>query len=280
MFTGLLRKFIIMKSCHEFLQTILPELGYRWAGFRKVRRQVCRRIHQRMQELGIASYRDYLYYIAQNPGERAILDRSLDITITRFWRDKGVYALLEKTVFPDLIQQVLQEKRTKLRCWSAGCCNGEEPYSLQLLWHIRLSPEDLNLEIIATDWNQAVLDRAQRGCFPEGVLKDLPADLLEKGFERKDAAHVIKDQFKHNIHFLRQDIREEMPGGQFDIILCRNFILTYFDREISVPLLNKFLSLIRKGGYFIIGSTETIPPAFDKLKQIKKGEPVYRLYEE
>ncbi len=266
-----------MKSCHEFLQHILPELGYRWAGFRKVRRQVCRRIHNRMQELDISNYLDYLYYIEENSAERETLDRMLDITITRFWRDKGVYAILEQTVFPDLIESARQENRTNIRCWSAGCCNGEEAYSIQLLWQHRLSPEKLELEIIATDRNPTVLERARAGCYPEGALKDLPDELLEKGFERKDSTYVIKERYKHNIHFLEQDIRTEMPGGPFDIILCRNFILTYFDRTVSEPLLSKMLSLMQKGGYFITGSTESIPPSFGDLKQIKKGEPVYKL---
>ena len=49
--------------CVEFLQWALPKLGMRWSGFRKVRRQVCRRIERRRRELGLPSmgaYRDFL----------------------------------------------------------------------------------------------------------------------------------------------------------------------------------------------------------------------------
>jgi len=36
-------------DCVAFLQWALPKLHLRWAGFRKVRRQVCRRIERRMR---------------------------------------------------------------------------------------------------------------------------------------------------------------------------------------------------------------------------------------
>ncbi|MDJ0536510.1 MAG: hypothetical protein QNJ70_29140 [Xenococcaceae cyanobacterium MO_207.B15] len=47
----------------KFLQQILPQLHLRWAGFRRVRWQVCRRISTRFRELGLedfASYRNYI----------------------------------------------------------------------------------------------------------------------------------------------------------------------------------------------------------------------------
>jgi len=40
-------------ECVEFLQWALPRLRMRWAGFRKVRGQVCKRLQQRIGELGL-----------------------------------------------------------------------------------------------------------------------------------------------------------------------------------------------------------------------------------
>jgi chemotaxis protein methyltransferase CheR len=42
-----------------FLQWARPRLGMRWAGFRKVRRQVCKRIAARIRELGLAGFDAY-----------------------------------------------------------------------------------------------------------------------------------------------------------------------------------------------------------------------------
>jgi len=266
-----------VNTCHEFLQHVLPKLGYRWAGFRKVRRQVCRRIHQRMQEIETNNFRNYLNYLEKNAQEWDTLDRMLDITITRFYRDRGVFEIVEKTVLPDLIVRARHERRRQLQCWSAGCCNGEEVYSLQLLWHERLAPDDIHLTITATDRNETVLERARTGRFPEDAFKDLPRDLLENGFDREDSCYVIKSKYKHEVKFLRQDIRNTMPDGPFDIIFCRNLVLTYFDTPVRNIVMTDILSRLRQGGYLIIGANEHLPETIKDLRQLKKGEPVYQL---
>ncbi|MHC4815514.1 MAG: CheR family methyltransferase, partial [Planctomycetota bacterium] len=51
------------QECVRFLQWALPRLRMRWPGFRKVRRQVSRRIDRRLRELELAdvtAYRTYL----------------------------------------------------------------------------------------------------------------------------------------------------------------------------------------------------------------------------
>ena len=39
-------------DCTRFLQWALPRLGLRWAGFRRVRSQVCKRLGRRIAEPG------------------------------------------------------------------------------------------------------------------------------------------------------------------------------------------------------------------------------------
>ena len=56
-------------DCVVFLQWALPQLGLSWPGFRKVRRQVCKRIAARIRALGLAdaaAYRSRLeVYLAE-----------------------------------------------------------------------------------------------------------------------------------------------------------------------------------------------------------------------
>ena len=61
-------------DCIELLQWALPRLEMRWGGFRKVRRQVCRRIAGRMRELGIAEVAGYRRYLESTPAEWRTLD--------------------------------------------------------------------------------------------------------------------------------------------------------------------------------------------------------------
>jgi chemotaxis protein methyltransferase CheR len=79
-------------QCVVFLQWALPRLRVRWAGFRKVRRQVCRRVWRRARELGLADLVAYRAYLEEHPEEWALLDSMARITISRFYRDRGCLA--------------------------------------------------------------------------------------------------------------------------------------------------------------------------------------------
>ncbi len=57
------------RECVEFLQWALPQLGLRWPGFRKVRRQVHKRIVRRWGELGLGQIADYRAYLETHAAE-------------------------------------------------------------------------------------------------------------------------------------------------------------------------------------------------------------------
>ncbi len=102
-------------DCVQFLQWALPRLDLRWDGFRKVRRQVCRRISRRLAELGLSDGAAYRTYIEGNADEWDRLDGFCRITISRFWRDPAVFQSLRDDVLPVLGPTV--------SVWSAGCAS-------------------------------------------------------------------------------------------------------------------------------------------------------------
>ena len=144
----------------EFLQWALPQVGLRWAGFRKPRRQVIRRLHARVQELGLNGLDAYESYLAANPDEWSQFAALTPVTISRFYRDRAVFGALEDVVLPELRPR---------RAWSAGCASGEEAYTLALI-----APE---LEILATDVHEPVLRRADAAVYPESSFAELPERL-------------------------------------------------------------------------------------------------------
>jgi len=117
-------------ECVNFLQWALPRLQMRWAGFRKIRSRVCKRIQRHISNLQLSGVAEYQTYLQTHAEEWRKLDEICQVTISRFYRDKMVFAYLAETVLPALCQQVLQQERRELRVWSAGCASGEEPYSL------------------------------------------------------------------------------------------------------------------------------------------------------
>ena len=108
------------RDCVDLLQWALPRLRLRWAGFRKVRRQVCRRIRRRLRELDLTVMGAYRTYLEAHPEEWSHLDRLCRISISRFYRDRGVFDRLAEEVIPRLVETVLRRGQRELGCWSAG----------------------------------------------------------------------------------------------------------------------------------------------------------------
>ena len=248
-------------ECTELLQWMLPILGLRWPGFRRVRKQVCKRISRRMRELELASAGDYREYLTANEDEWVVADRLCRITISRFYRGKGVFAFLGDEILPTLGRNAHESGRQEISAWSAGCGSGEEPYTLTLLWELRRPDDlaDLELRILGTDVDETILRRAQAATYPHGCLKDLPADWLQVAFEQIEAGYQLKPSYRQGVRFQAHDVRTEPMPGPFDLVLCRNLAFTYFDRELQVATAARLGRSLRAGGALVLGSHETLP---------------------
>ena len=108
-------------ECVSFLQWALPQMGFRWAGFRKVRRQVCRRINRRMGTIGLTRVSEYRRLLEEDRGEWDALYGMCHITISRFYRDRAVFDALREAVLPRAAKEVLETGGDEFRAWSAGC---------------------------------------------------------------------------------------------------------------------------------------------------------------
>jgi chemotaxis protein methyltransferase CheR len=240
------------RGCVEFLRWALPRMGLRWEGFRKVRRQVCRRVRRRLDALGLADLDDYRAHLEAHPGEWALLDGLTAITISRFARDRGVFEALAREVLP-----ALAAGRDRLRVWSAGCASGEEPYTLALLQAER--PTGVQLDILATDVDANVLRRAEEAAYGWGSLKELPEAWRARGFVRRDGLYVLRPEYRQPVTLRRHDVREPPPEGPFDLVLCRNLAFTYHAPEAQRMVLAHLAHALRPGGALVIGAHESLP---------------------
>ncbi|UCF64448.1 MAG: chemotaxis protein CheR [bacterium] len=266
------------KDCISFLQWSLPKLHFHWPGFRKVRRQVCRRIQKRLNELGLSDHKEYQQYLMLHPDEWNILDSFCYISLSRFFRDKMVYEILNHKILPYLAT-TKGAQRNRIDAWSLGCCSGEEPYSLKILWELGIkdkSKSETELHIAATDINPRLIQRAQAGTYSAGSLKELPSDFLKYAFDPTGQSFYLKDQFKKNIQFLQQDIRKQFPEGSSDLILCRNLAFTYFDRELQNVILEKLIDRLHGSGFLIIGAHEKLPYTEPSLSNFESQSIIFR----
>jgi chemotaxis protein methyltransferase CheR len=233
----------------------------KWSGFRKVRRQVCKRVERRLTELRLPDHQTYRSYLEAHAEEWEVLDSFCRITISRFYRDRDVFAFLDESVLPTLARLASDRAENEFRCWSAGCASGEEPYTIAIVW--RLHHEErfrtLPIRVVATDVDQNLLSRAQRAVYPQSSLRDLPRELTTKAFQRREDDFVLRPAYRGAVEFVRQDIRRERPEESFHLILCRNLIFTYFEAAVQRDLLQNLVAHLVAGGALAIGRKEALP---------------------
>ncbi len=266
------------RDCVQFLQWALPQLRMRWPGFRKVRRQVCKRIDRRIKELGLCRLLSYQEYLKQHPDEWPILERMCRVTISRFFRDRGFFAALESEVLPALARRIHESGEKILRCWSAGCASGEEAYSLSLIWPCRIASDwpGLAMEVIATDVDPVLVQRAKRACYTGSSVKGVPADWLSSAFIQRGDDYCLKPEFRETVFFMDQDIRLHRPPGPFHLILCRNLVFTYFDEGLQREILAGMTRVLCDGGALAVGVHESLPAGVPGFSAWQPGLPLYR----
>ena len=243
-------------ECVALLQWACPRLGLRWDGFRTVRGQVCKRIARRMRALALSDVTAYRVQLEGSSDEWAELEAMCRVTISRFYRDRAVWQALLETLLPGRAAAAVAEGRA-LRCWSAGCASGEEPYSLALvLEKLRVNAPRLRYEILATDADTRVLERARAGCYPRGTLRELPRAWLAGAFREGQGGWCVEPALRAHVRLERQDIRRVLPDGPFDLILCRNLVFTYFAPEVQATLGRALIERLGAGGLLVIGAHE------------------------
>jgi len=124
---------------------------------------VYRRIEQRMGINQLSSIGDYLEFLYDSANEINILYKQLLIGVTRFFRDKEAYDILQKKVIPEMIKS--HNDKEPLRLWVAGCSTGEEAYSLAFMLQDFFQTMGYNQDykIFATDIDKDAIEFASQG---------------------------------------------------------------------------------------------------------------------
>lgn len=261
-----------------FLRWALPHIGLTWSGFRRVRRQVWRRIGRRIAELRLSGPAAYRAYLESHPEEWATFDACCRIPISRFFRDREVFDRLGADVLPSLAEAALRRGDQQLRLWSAGCASGEEPYSIALLWRFGLAPRfpTLGFYVLATDVEEPLLARARAGRYRRSSLREFPRQWLDAAFTTSGQWFDVRPEYRAAIDFRCGDLRRDLPDGVFDLILCRNLVCTYFDEPLQRRTLARMLTTLRPGGAFVIGRSERLPSGLPELVASAPALGIYR----
>jgi chemotaxis protein methyltransferase CheR len=215
-------------------------------------------LHERCRKLG--SPRAYLDWLrddeAAGEERRELLDTLL-VHESSFWRTHAHF---------EALVGLLQGRRDRLehpdpiRCWSAGCADGCEPYTLAMALaeaFPKQAPE--RFEILATDASEGILGQARKGRFHPWVLRHLPPPLRERYLRplpEEPETLEIEPLLRKMIVFERHNlVADPFPNG-LDALLCRN-VLIYFDADTRRRVLDGFYRSLVPGGILVLGPAES-----------------------
>jgi chemotaxis protein methyltransferase CheR len=231
--------------------------------------------------LGLDSPRAYRAFLVAHAEEWHRLDAMCRIPISRFYRDAAVFQALEAVVLPCLARRAIARDARVIRCWSAGCASGEEAYTLSIVWHLSVQPEfpTLDIGILGTDANETMLHRANDASYASGSVKELPARYRERAFAIRENQYCVRNAIRANVKFKLQDIREDLPAGPFDLVLCRNAVFTYFQPIVQRQTLSRIGSRLTEGAILVIGGHEHLPAGTEGYVPMCGKLPIYRFTE-
>ena len=218
------------------------------------------RLTKRVRHLGLADFKGYCRLLAaeNSADERLHMLSALTTNVTHFFREGHHFTSLRESVLPPLIEAARKGKR--VRIWSAGCSAGQEPYSLAFTV-LSMCPQasQLDIRILATDVDPAILERARTGNYDNEELTALPAQVQGQFTTAFDKNHfTIAENARALITFGELNLMSAWPfSGPFDVIFCRN-VAIYFDKPTQERLWGRFAELLPAGSHLFIGHSERI----------------------
>ncbi|MCI8895357.1 MAG: protein-glutamate O-methyltransferase CheR [Lachnospiraceae bacterium] len=214
-------------------------------------RQMKRRIDSLITKNKAKNYDEYVTMLKKDKEKFEQFVGFLTINVSEFYRNPDQWKLLEKEVFPELIEKY----GNRLKIWSAACSTGDEPYSLVMALSKFLPISQI--KIIATDIDKQILDTARMGLYAEKSLAAVPSEFKSKYFTKVGSSYKIADEIKARVEFKQHDLLKDPYPTGCHLIVCRN-VLIYFTEEAKEEVYRRFNNSLVQGGVLFIGSTEQI----------------------
>ncbi len=240
------------------------------------------RLIKRLRVLQLSSFSDYCDLIesANGKSERQEMLLSLTTNVTRFFREPHHFEHLIQSSLPPLIARAKAGKR--IRIWSAGCSNGQEPYSIAAVV-LSLLPDahKYDIKILASDIDTKMVMEGRRGIYDARLMQKMPEKLRAKHFDVQDGPRgqvfCANAHMKSLLSFRKLNLNADTwpMKNKFDIIFCRNTVI-YFDEPTQARIWTRFKNQLNGHGYLYIGHSERLSGP-DENKFEKAAVTTYKL---
>ncbi|MBB5697379.1 CheR family methyltransferase [Sphingomonas yantingensis] len=254
------------------LEAIHRHHHYDFRGYSRASLQ--RRVDRAMRRFGLDSLSQLQHHILREPKVFNELMGFLTIQVSELFRDPHYYKALREHVVPHL--------RTwpSLKVWIAGCANGEEFYSLAILFREE-GLEDRTI-FYCTDISPAALEKAEAGIydveripqFTENHRRSGGKSSLSNYYTAAYGAAVFDKSLRRRAVFAEHNLASDEVFSEMQLISSRN-VLIYFDRELQDRAIGLFGESLVRGGFLGLGSKETLrfssqSAAFDDFDEREK----------
>ncbi|MFC7206319.1 chemotaxis protein CheB [Comamonas endophytica] len=229
---------------------------------------VQRRLQRRMALIGATEVSSYLQVLQDNPVELAALYDDFLIRVTSFFREETIYTALKQTVLPALLKD--RDHSNPLRIWVPACATGEEVYSLAicLMEFLGERAQGITIQIFGTDLNEAAIEQARHGAYPESIAERVSATRLQRYFVHENRRYRIAKHIRELCVFARQNVTRDPPFSRMDLISCCN-LLIYLDPGLQRKVLRHFHYALKPDGFLILGPAEN---ADEETQFFKRSE--------
>ncbi len=214
------------------------------------------------QKLGfdnVSECANWLLSASQGTQSISMLAEHLTVGETYFFRDAKLFGVLEKKVLPEFAFT----GRT-VRIWSAGCCTGEEAYSLAIL----TDRMGISSEILASDINGGFLEKAKMGHYGEWSFRDCPAWVREGYFEKRNNGYRIDARIAQKVNFFRHNLAADPFPAGMDIVFCRN-VMMYFGEKMVRRLAENLKLAVVEGGILVVSPVEAADDYFKGFQRVE-----------
>ncbi|HSI60604.1 MAG TPA: protein-glutamate O-methyltransferase CheR [Ideonella sp.] len=233
---------------------------------------VCGRLAKRLQQRQLGSYTAYLRLLSSGeaPAEVQTAVDLLTTNETYFFREPKHFELLR-----ELAMQA-RKRSQPFRVWSAASSSGEEPYSIAMVLADCL--ESTPWDILGTDISTRVLERARTGHYPLERTRHIPPVYLKrfclKGHGEQEGTLLVERSLRQRVQFAQVNLNTTLPQlGSFDVIFLRN-VMIYFNGDTKRQVVARVLGLLKPGGYFCIGHSESLNDINSAVLQVAPS--IYR----
>lgn len=220
------------------------------------------RLENYIKRGGWHSFDEFMNAVEQDKtgAQEKMLVNFLTTNHTYFMREFEHFDYFKTVVLPWMKQK--ETARKDLRIWCGAASSGEEPYMIAMVLadFFGMEKNQWDTKVLATDISTKVLQKALAGVYTADQLKSVPEHWKKKFFTSLagGAQYQVVPDLKKEVIFRQFNLMDPFPfRKKMHTIFLRN-VMIYFDEKTKRELVKKVYDALEPGGYFFIGTTETI----------------------